>query len=99
MASQNLVVAVGYKNNSCKKVTAPQMGEHQMPPALLDPRRPEKTNMSCKAQLLKDSDSAKKMRRRLEQKVRIIIVATIHRMCLSRTAKQLLYRYVKKVKG
>ena len=94
MASQNLVVAVGYKNKSGKKVTAPQMGEHQMPPAQrLRPRekeRPEKANMSCKAQLLlKDSDSAKKMSCRLKHKVRIIIiVATIHRMCLSRTAKQ-----------
>lgn len=40
------------------------MGEHLMPPALLrltrpKTERPEKTNMSCKVQLLKDSDSAK----------------------------------------
>ena len=71
MASQNLVVAVGYKNKSGKKVTAPQMGEHQMPPAQrLRPRekeRPEKANMSCKAQLpLKDSAFGQKNERSVE---------------------------------
>lgn len=82
MASQNLVVvAVGYKNNPCKKVTAPQMGEHLMPPALLcsarrDPRRKDLKRPIChvRCSCSRIQIRQKKMKRRWNKRSALLLL-------------------------